>query len=100
MVRKVALGVMLAVVVSVGSRPTASEPVLADVPPAGEGGQPRLGYLEHRGNMYALEDLMDPEYRAASDDDFVRTFDPGAVWAGSGVRNSEDANSIEWEELP
>lgn len=44
-----------------------------------------LGYLEHRGRLYRLEDLLDPRFRAASADPFVREFTARglhAVWAG------------------
>ena len=48
-------------------------------------GGPSLGYLKHRGRLYDIRNLMDPEYRATSDDEFVRSFDPEvlhAYWAG------------------
>ena len=50
-----------------------------------EKGRPSLGYLEHRGRIYPLNQLLDPEYRAASDDPFVREFRPQRIhanWAG------------------
>ncbi len=62
-------------------------------PPTAELTQRSLGYLEHRGQMYALEDLMDPAYRAASSDPFVREFDLDGIWAGIGSRVSPDAQS-------
>ncbi len=52
-------------------------------PPTAELTQHSLGYLEHRGRMYALEDLMDPAYRASSDAPFVREFNVEAIWAGN-----------------
>ncbi len=33
-----------------------------------------IGVLEHRGKFYRIEDLMDPSYRAESDDPFVKGF--------------------------
>ena len=49
-------------------------------------GRPSLGCLEHRGERHALRDRMDPNYRAASGDDFARKFDPETAlaepWAG------------------
>lgn len=42
---------------------------------------PSLGYLEHRGRTHELRDLMDPAYRAASDDRFAREFEPGTHFA-------------------
>ncbi|MHC4444251.1 MAG: hypothetical protein ACYTF1_16340 [Planctomycetota bacterium] len=36
--------------------------------------RPSLGYLDHRGRQYEIRDLMNPAYRAASDDEFVRKF--------------------------
>jgi len=49
------------------------------------GARSRLGYLEHRGRQYAVEDLLDAEMRAKSDDPFVRSFTPDTtyvLWAG------------------
>lgn len=49
-----------------------------------------LGLIEHRGKFYRLEDLMDPAYRAASSEKFVREFGATNVanlWAGT---NPED----------
>ena len=48
--------------------------------------RPGIGMIEHRGRFYRMEDLMDPTYRAASNDKFVREFgDPKfAEWAGRG----------------
>ena len=42
---------------------------------------PSLGELEHRGHRYALRDLNNQAYRDASDDPFVRNFNPETVWA-------------------
>ncbi len=42
---------------------------------------PSLGELQHRGQRYALRDLADQAYREASNDPFVRNFDPETVWA-------------------
>ncbi|HKQ48885.1 MAG TPA: hypothetical protein VJZ71_12515 [Phycisphaerae bacterium] len=36
-----------------------------------------VGFLEHRGKRYFLNDLFDPAFRAASDDRFVKQFDEG-----------------------
>ena len=49
-------------------------------------GQPGIGLIEHRGRFYRMEDLMDPAYRAASSDRFVKNFgDTHLVqeWAGT-----------------
>ena len=35
-----------------------------------------FGSFEHRGIMYNISDLMDPQFRANHDDPFVREFDP------------------------
>jgi hypothetical protein len=72
-----------------GDDPCRSSPPTAELP------RYSLGYLEHRGRMYALEDLMDPAYRASSDAPFVREFDVDNFWAGSGSRVSPDAHSAE-----
>lgn len=41
-----------------------------------EKGRASLGVLEHRGTRYELRDLLDPAYRATSEDPFPRDFDP------------------------
>ena len=45
-----------------------------------------IGLIEHRGRFYRLEDLMNPAYRAESNDPFVRQFAPDTnvaiPWAG------------------
>ena len=57
-----------AVVASAWAAGCASQPQPAPIDPS------NLGYLEHRGQRHELRDLMDPEYRAASDDPFVNNF--------------------------
>jgi len=47
--------------------------------------RPSLGQLEHRGRRYALRDLASQAYRQASDDPFVRNFDPQMVYAGGEI---------------
>jgi hypothetical protein len=42
---------------------------------------PSLGELEHRGHRYALRDLNSQAYRDASNDPFVRKFNPETAWA-------------------
>ncbi len=66
-----------------------STPAKVSVGPGGrladERGRAWLGYLKHRERVYRLEDLLDPHYRAASDDPFAREFEPDNVyadWAG------------------
>ncbi len=48
---------------------------------------PNIGLLEHRGRFYRIEDLMNPAYRAESNDPFVRKFVPDTnvaiPWAGT-----------------
>ena len=46
---------------------------------------PSLGYLEHRGRRHALRDLLDPAYRAKSDDPVARDFDVDAYFAGRSL---------------
>jgi hypothetical protein len=43
--------------------------------------RPPLGVVEHRGRRHELRDLLDPAYRAASDDEYVRDFDPDRALA-------------------
>jgi hypothetical protein len=45
---------------------------------------PPLGYLEHRNHQYPIRDLMDPTYRAANSDKFVRGFNPQTALANDG----------------
>lgn len=62
-----------------------------------------LGFLEHRGKRYWLSDLMDPAYRAASDDRFVRQFgqqphvamreNGHIIWAGSDYIDYAEGHS-------
>jgi len=50
-------------------------------PPIRDYSNDPLGYLKHRGKKYWVSDLMDPKFRAASDDRFVRQFDQGLKFA-------------------
>lgn len=47
-----------------------------------------LGLIEHRGQFYRFEDLMNPDFRAASKDPFVQSFNQqphfADPWAGLG----------------
>ena len=43
--------------------------------------RPSVGCLQHRDTKPDLRDLMDPTYRAASNDNFVRAFDPNTATA-------------------
>lgn len=58
-----------------------------------------IGLIEHRGRFYRLEDLMNPAYRAESNDPFVRQFAPDTnvaiSWAGMNPAEKErlDASS-------
>ncbi len=45
-------------------------------PPAGKEDRSAFGSFEHRGIMYDISDLMDPQFRANHDDPYVREFDP------------------------
>ncbi len=57
-------------------------------PPPAPTRAPSMGLIEHRGQFYRFEDLMDPAFRAASNDPFVQRFgEPGhfaTPWAGQG----------------
>ncbi len=58
-----------------------------DPTPTWEPGRASLGYLKHRDRWYHIRDVMDPEFRAASDDPFVQGFDSdraiAQTWAGA-----------------
>src|SRR5712671_5250188 len=52
--------------------------------------RPGIGLIEHRGRFYRMEDLMDPAFRAASNERFVKNFGDTHIvrdWAGM---NPED----------
>ena len=54
--------------------------ICSDPPPAA----PRvhtIGLIGHRGQFYRIEDLLNPEYRAASNDPFVKSFAPPGQYA-------------------
>ena len=57
-------------------------------PPAANRAPTSIGLIQHRGQFYRFEDLMNPEYRAASDDPFVQSFAEqrhfAVPWAGKG----------------
>ena len=55
----------------------------ATAPPARP---PSLGSLEHRGTRHQVRDLVRPEYRQASADDFARHFEMDTFWARREVR--------------
>ncbi len=67
--------------VDVPPTPIDPAPQIAEAAPP-----PSLGALEHRGRRHELRDLLGADYRAASNDPFVRDFDPdravAVVWAG------------------
>lgn len=62
--------------------------MLVTNPPPAPTRAPSMGLIEHRGQFYRFEDLMDPAFRAASNDPFVQRFgEPGhfaTPWAGQG----------------
>ncbi|UCD27874.1 MAG: hypothetical protein JSV03_12320 [Planctomycetota bacterium] len=72
---------LITVMVGVGSCSTLQHPSDSSAGFFTAEGLPSLGYLEHRGRRYEVRDLMDPEYRADSEDDFVRKFNPDAMLA-------------------
>ena len=45
-------------------------------PPTDNQDRSTFGSFEHRGIMYNISDLMDPQFRANHDDPYVREFDP------------------------
>ena len=46
-----------------------------------------FGSFEHRGIMYDINDLMDPQFRANHDDPYVREFDPMVDFRGDASGN-------------
>lgn len=56
-------------------------PSAVDPTPAVEARRPSVGALMHQGRMYDLRDLMNADYRAASDDEFVKDFNPNSTYA-------------------
>ena len=77
MARRIAICLALGFAVTIGGCGTTT---------AMENRGPSLGHLKHRGKMYDLRDLFDPAFRAASDDEFIRLFNPETTlaldWAG------------------
>ena len=61
---------------------------LSDPPPQATRQSRAMGLIQHRGQFYRFEDLMNPEYRATSDDPFVKSFAEqghyAEPWAGQG----------------
>jgi len=64
---------------------------------------PTLGLIEHRGAFYRFEDLLDPGYRAASDDPFVKSFGSeshyATEWAGIADCDRSNLFTSRFEEL-
>ena len=48
---------------------------------------PTVGYIECRGRLYKIDDLLDADYRAKSKDPFVRDFRPDTVYADVSVEH-------------
>ncbi len=88
---------LLVYIAAVPSLPTSEYPHPESCPPLPQAAEkpdarPSLGMLLHRGRCYDIRDLMDPEYRAASNDDFVRDFDSDRMitqWAGTDASPEE-----------
>ncbi len=51
-----------------------------------------FGSFEHRGIMYDINDLMDPQFRANHDDPYVREFDPMVDFRHYGSGNLRTEN--------
>ncbi len=60
--------------------------VASDFAPAliDDQGRPSLGHLRHRGLMYDLRDLVNPQFRADNADAFLRFFNPMRAIADDG----------------
>ncbi len=61
-------------------------------PPADNQDRSTFGSFEHRGVMYDISDLMDPQFRANHDDSYVQDFDPMVDFRlyGSGNLRTEN----------
>ncbi|MCZ6651879.1 MAG: hypothetical protein O7D91_02495 [Planctomycetota bacterium] len=66
-------------------------------PPADNPDRSTFGSFEHRGVIYDISDLMDPQFRANHDDPYVQDFDPVVDFRlyGSGSLQSENSAYIE-----
>jgi len=66
-------------------------------PPADDHNRSTFGSFEHRGIMYDIDDLMDPQFRANHNDPYVREFDPMVDFRlhGSGDLKNENWTNIE-----
>ena len=75
-------------------------------PPADNLDRSTFGSFEHRGIMYDINDLMDPQFRSNHDDPYVREFDPTVDFRhyGSGILRSEDWTDLDgprmWKRVP
>jgi hypothetical protein len=59
-----------------------------------------FGSFEHRGIIYDISDLMDPQFRANHDDPYVREFDPMVDFRLDGSGSSKTRTWIrtnEWQ---
>ena len=43
---------------------------------------PLIGYIGRRGHLHRIEDILDPTYRAASNDPAIRDLHPAQMWCG------------------
>ncbi len=74
--------------------------------PAGNQDRSTFGSFEHRGIMYDIDDLMDPQFRANHNDPYVREFDPMVDFRLDGSRNrrTRDWNDLDeprmWKRVP
>ena len=80
--RRVGLALLVALATWVGScSQRAPRPWVAGVA-ADDAKKPLVGYLGHRGRLYRIEDVLDPTFRAESDDPFLQDLNPREMWAG------------------
>jgi hypothetical protein len=74
-IRAITISILLiAAVVYLATPPT--------VLPSRDHSNDKLGFLEHRGKRYWVKDLMNPAYRAANNDSFVKLFEQDEKFAG------------------
>ena len=86
--------VLCLAVTAVGGHAAPADAPCADPVPGDPSPECTWGFLVHRGRVYDLRDLWDPAQRAASEDRFIREFDPPAIWAGTGSRVCEDDTHV------
>ncbi len=86
-IKPVRISMLAACVIGLASCSAENTGLPVDPAPTSEPGRASLGYLRHRDRWYHVRDVVDPAFRAASDDPFLKRFDSDRAiadsWAGA-----------------